>query len=219
MRTDERFSRQVGLVNPDDIRNEAILVVGAGAIGSWTALALARIGFDDITVYDNDLVGEVNLATQFFRSCDVSRPKVNALAEAIKTYCDLEIKTHNELYDGQEFNSIVISAVDSMQARHDIWKHIKMKPQVKCYVDARMGGVDMNIYTICPTDIDDIKLYEECLWPPEEVLHQDCSRKAICYNVNTISSFIVNNVIKFILEGTHDKEIMFNMNDMSLFRR
>jgi molybdopterin/thiamine biosynthesis adenylyltransferase len=219
VRTDEKFSRQVGIVNPDDIRNEAVLVIGAGAIGSWTTLALARVGYNDITVYDNDTVDEVNLATQFFRSCDVKRPKVNALAEGINSYCDLEIDTHNELYDGQEFRSIVISCVDSMQARHDIWKHIKMKPNVNCYIDARMGGVNMNIYTICPTDMDDIALYEECLWPPEEVVHVDCSRKAICYNVNTISSFVVNNLIKCILKGTHDREILFNMDDMSLFRK
>ena len=218
MRNDEKFSRQVGLVNPDHIRDEAILVIGAGAIGSWTTLILSRIGFNDITVYDDDVVNEVNLGTQFFRSCDVGRPKVNALAEMINAFSDIKIKTKIELYDGQELKPIIISAVDSMKARHAIWKHLKMKA-IKCYVDARMGGLEMNIYTICPTDLDDIKLYEECLWEPEEALREDCSRKAIAFNVNTIASFVVNNLVKFIFEGAHDREIIFNLNNMNMVRR
>lgn len=214
----ERFSRQLGICDPDELRSR-ILVIGAGGIGSWTVAVLSRIGFDDITVYDNDTVDEVNLGYQFFRDRDIGKPKVEALQDFIKDFSGIKITAKNELYKGGKYKEVVICAVDSMKTRHDIWKKIKMKAQVRCYVDARMGGVNMSIYTINPTDIDDIKLYEEQLFPPEEVEQGECSARSICYNVGVIASLIVSNIKKYLLDGVSDREICFNLKSMTLLRR
>jgi len=214
----ERFSRQLDICDPDELRSR-VLVIGAGGIGSWVVALLSRIGFDDITVYDNDTVDEVNLGYQFFRDSDVGKPKVEALRDFIKDFSGVEITAVNKLYKSGDYKEVVICGVDSMKTRHDIWKQMKMKPQVKCYVDARMGGENLAIYTINPTDTDEIKLYEEQLYPPEEAEEGPCSAKSIMYNVGTIAAFITNNIKKYLLDGVCDKEICFNLKSMSLMRR
>jgi len=218
MRTDERFSRQLGILNPDDLREE-VLVIGAGGIGSWTVMMLSRLGFENITVYDDDVVNEVNLGYQFFRDKDIDRPKVEALRDIIQDFSKMEIKIKNEKYVGGVYKDIVVCSVDSMKARHEIWSKVKMNPLVKCYVDGRMGAEVMRLYTVNPTDVDNIELYEKDLYPPEEAQQGDCSFKSIAYNVGTISSFIVNNIKKYLMDGTHDRELFFDLKSMAMVRR
>jgi len=214
MTTDLKFSRQTGILDPEDIKSEGVLVIGAGGIGSWVVDSITRVGFEDVTVYDNDEVEEGNRGTQLYRKQDVGKQKVNALKEVIRDFSDVEIDGKNELYDGQEFREIVICTVDSMEARHKIWAKIKMNPAVMRYVDARMGKEQMDIYTINPTDIDDIKLYEAELHLPEEATPVPCSEKAIAYNVKVISGLVMSNLKKFILNGSHHRKVVFDLKTM-----
>jgi len=218
MRTDERFSRQLGILDPDKLKSR-VTVIGAGGIGSWTVAILSRVGFDDITVYDNDIVSEVNLGYQFFRDKDIGRPKVEALKDVIKEFSNMDLKIKNELYKGGAYKELMICSVDSMDARINIWDKIKMKPQVRCYVDARMGGEVMRLYTVNPMDVDNIEEYEKELYPSEEAEQTDCSFKSIMYNVGTIASFIVNNAKKYLLNEKYDKEIFFDLKSMAMVRR
>ena len=218
MRTQERFSRQLGILDPDKLKAR-VTVIGAGGIGSWTVAMLSRIGFEDITVYDDDIVSEVNLGYQFFRDKDIGKSKVEALKDFIYEFSKMNITAKNELYKGGDYKELMICAVDSMDTRVAIWDKVKMKPQIKCYVDARMGAEIMRIYTLCPTDIDNIAEYEKELYPSSEAEQGDCSFKSICYNTGTIASFIINNVKKHFIDGKSDKEIFFDLKTMALVRR
>ena len=82
---DERHSRQAGLVDMK-IFECPITVVGAGGIGSFTTLALAKIGFTDIRVFDDDRIEIHNLGNQFYRRKDLNKPKVEALRDIVNLH-------------------------------------------------------------------------------------------------------------------------------------
>ena len=46
--------------------DSTINIYGAGSIGSYTALTLAKLGFKNIAVFDNGFVDEENIAPQFY---------------------------------------------------------------------------------------------------------------------------------------------------------
>ena len=51
----EYLVRQLDILPPEQTITP-ITIIGAGAIGSFVALSLAKMGFDDITVYDFDKI-------------------------------------------------------------------------------------------------------------------------------------------------------------------
>ena len=61
-----------------------ILVVGAGALGSWTAEILARRGPFEFYIVDPDRVEEGNLDRQLFYPTDVGKYKAEVLASRVK---------------------------------------------------------------------------------------------------------------------------------------
>ncbi|KKK73235.1 hypothetical protein LCGC14_2895880, partial [marine sediment metagenome] len=82
--TQARYSRQMGIVDPGKL-DIPIAVVGAGGIGSWTTLALTRMGCNDITVIDFDKVEAHNVGSQIFTEDDIGKTKVEALADKISS--------------------------------------------------------------------------------------------------------------------------------------
>ena len=64
------------------IRHSRLLIAGCG-IGSSVALCAARMGFENFTLVDGDVVDAHNLNRQFYDFADVGRPKVQALREKL----------------------------------------------------------------------------------------------------------------------------------------
>lgn len=65
MQTMNDFSRQVNIFKPEEFKTP-IQIIGAGATGSWVALSLAKMGIENMTIYDFDEVGMHNLPNQCF---------------------------------------------------------------------------------------------------------------------------------------------------------
>src|SRR3990170_3456674 len=83
--------RQTDLIHPDRL-TMPIAIIGAGSIGSWTALALLKLGCSDVTVYDYDNVEEQNVGSQIYKSADVGMPKTEALRNRLGILVDTEVK-------------------------------------------------------------------------------------------------------------------------------
>lgn len=191
-----RFSRQSGLVD-SSIFTTPITIVGAGGIGSFTTLALAKIGFNDILVYDGDSVEEHNLPNQFYPTKMVGKMKVDALKEMIYDFTDIAIKPIPEFFDGLDkthLRGVVISAVDSMSARKAIFRAVQRNRACSLFVDGRMGGNQLEIYTCDLTSNKDKELYEKTLFTDEQTSDVPCTMKAVMYNVLSIASLITNQV-------------------------
>jgi molybdopterin/thiamine biosynthesis adenylyltransferase len=212
-----RFWRQTDLANPEKLQ-ENITVIGTGSVGSFVVLTLAKLGCKNITVFDFDDVEIHNLPNQFYRNCDIGKPKVEALKSIVKDFEGFDISAKNEKFQDQEFiPGYVIFAVDNMDERMKIWERIRLNPQVKKLFDARMGGEMMRLFTINPCDLDDIKFYEKVLYPTKEAQELPCTARAIIYNVLAIACLVSNNVKRAMLGQRLKREIAFDLNTLNFY--
>ena len=204
--------RHLELFNNEEF-NTPVTIVGGGALGSWLALSLAKLGIEDITVYDFDVVEEHNIPNQAFGLGDIGYSKVSSLYQLIKSTTGTEITVKNERYDRQRLNGIVFMMVDSMKERKRIWKEsIKMKSSVKLLVEARMGLSMGRIYNVIPTDLEHIKKYEETLYGDENAEVSACGASmTVVTTAMTIASMCCRQLINYAGEVELDNEIMIDM--------
>ena len=196
MVTNNRLLRQSGLINKK-ILSTPIRVIGAGGIGSFTVLTLAKMGFDNISVWDFDTIEEHNLSNQFYRTQDMGQKKVKALTSIVKDFCEVNIKPSEIEFDSSmidQLEGIIIPAVDNMRTRKFIFRSIRRKPEIIGLVDGRMGGNQAEVYTVHMQNNEQKKIYNGTLWSDSEADEIPCTERAVMYNVLWIASTIANNV-------------------------
>jgi len=176
--------------------NKQVCLVGTGSVGSFTALALAKMGVKLTKVYDNDIIEPHNIPNQFFRLKDVKKKKTSAIKELVKDFSGIEIKTGGLVTFNTAFSEeIIISAVDSMNARKIIWEQVKeSKPEF--YIDSRMGGKVFSLFTVNMNAPKEIEVYEKSLVDDSVTAQIPCTEKTIIFNVLGLASFICNQISK-----------------------
>ena len=196
------FHRQLGIFDPAKYPI-AVHVVGAGAIGSYGALALAKIGFSDITVWDFDVVEPKNQPGQLYGLDDVGKPKVECLQRIVSELANIEIKTENRKWEGQQFEGggIVISAVDCMDARKEIFKKIRLKSNFTILIDGRIGGQAVRLLAVRPMSMKDIDRYEKTLFTNEDAAELPCTERSVSDINFWVSGMIARQVRTFLTEG------------------
>ena len=181
-----------------------ITVVGAGAIGSFTTLALSKMGFRHITVWDDDEVEEVNLNAQLYGLGDIGALKITALSGLCYQLCNQNVSILSRKFRWREEmlgDGIVISAVDSMSARREMWEHCK-----ECYgsiplmIDPRMAVEYARIFAMRPEMTEDVTTYEKTLHSDDNAVQERCTAKATVYTALLISGLICK-IIKDFLQG------------------
>ncbi len=183
------FWRQLGIVSPRELEFP-ITIIGAGGIGSPTALLLAKMGCSNLTLIDFDSVESHNFPNQMFRLEDLGNPKASALAQIIKAFTGVDALVVNERYESQLLEGVVIVCVDNMATRSQVWKKVRLNIKVPLLIDARMGGQIAQVFAVNPILPDHIKGYEALLFTDEEALDEPCTERAIIYNTYMIASII-----------------------------
>lgn len=184
-----RFRRQLDLL-PLDKLGVPITVIGAGAVGSFTTLTLAKMGFTDLTVYDDDIVDSHNLSNQMYRLEDLGRLKVDALADLVRSFEGIEIRTVPTRFASGRLSGVVIGAVDSMASRQVIWEAMRFDPSVGLFIDARMGGLVSIVRAVRPTSPADVRRYEASLHADDDAIQEPCTARAILFTVLALASTI-----------------------------
>ena len=189
--TNEHLTRQLDLI-PMKSLGLPIKVIGAGAIGSFAALQLVKMGFTDLEVWDFDSVSVENMSCQFYRFKDIGKPKVEALKELILDFTGVEIEVHNERYaPNPAHNGVVLVAVDCMEARKQIWNSITSSMfNVSYVIDPRMGAEDCALYVMNPFDGKDSTAYEKTLYTNAAAVQERCTAKATIYTSNLLSGMV-----------------------------
>ena len=202
-----RRSRQADLVDRR-IFDNTITVIGCGAIGSFTTLTLAKMGFKHIKVFDNDTVEEENIANQFYRYSDIGTTKTNALSNMIQDFEQLIITPCNMLWtkDIGIDTEYVVMAVDSMTVRKEIYDTISRDVMIDGFVDGRMGGQQAEVYAAKTTAQK--KFYKSYLWDESEASELPCTQKAVMYNVLWIASTIAN-TLRLMMEDKPFRPAMY----------
>jgi len=210
-----RFLRQLDIVPPEKL-SFPITVIGAGAIGSATAVTLAKMGCSDITVWDRDYLEDLNVPNQLCKPSMVGKPKVEALAELAYELAEVEIKEVFHRYAGQALKGVVIVTVDNMTCRQNMWKRAKLNQKIPLLIDARMGTEFARIYTIHPLKVDEVDFYEENLYSNEEAERLPCSARSIVYCPTVIAGMIALQIKKFAIGESLSKEILVDLPSLAL---
>ena len=116
------YTRQLELVDSDRLSNVHIDLVGVGSVGSFSGLLLTKMGGQDVRIFDPDVVEEVNLASQLYRSADARdrTPKAVASQAIFRDFSEVQVQAIGERAERHNLRGIVILAVDSMAARADM---------------------------------------------------------------------------------------------------
>ena len=189
----DHLTRQLDLL-PVELLGKKIVVIGAGAIGSFTVLNLVKMGFYNVTVHDMDVVSVENMNCQWYRHSDIGKPKVVALREIIQDFTGTEISIVNKRWEGAPLEGIVISAVDSMEVRTKIWGACKENVFVPWVIDPRMASEYALLYVMDPCDSEDIASYEKTLYTDAQGVQEPCTSKAIMYTATMIAGHVAKQV-------------------------
>lgn len=186
MTTQIEYTRQLDWFSPADNPDAHVTIVGVGGIGSFAAMALAKLGVPKLTLVDYDEVEPHNLPNQMFQTIDIGRPKVEAVEGAVYVVnpeCEV-VTICGGLGDGivpgaARPAGVVVSGLDSMEARADLWGQLKYETAVPLYLDARLAGQQVILYAACPAKWDDIQGYEATLHSDAEGLNTACTARAV----------------------------------------
>lgn len=207
------YKRQIAMFDPSKHEAARVVVVGCGNIGSHSALALARMGVQNITLVDFDTVEGHNLSSQAFRYGDIGREKVEALAEMILQITpQIQITLSNRSYQDSNIkideNTTLVSAVDSMRTRKAISEMVKDSGCL--VVDGRMGGGQIEVHTQ-RADAWGATLVDEADSDP-------CGARYISYTSYIIAGLIANNVKRHLQGEAYPYRILMHCDTLELIR-
>jgi molybdopterin/thiamine biosynthesis adenylyltransferase len=210
------FMRQESIIDSGILRSASVEIIGVGALGSFIAVALAKMGVGSLTLYDADTVEPHNLPAQYYRLDQVKADKVAATAANIAAMSDVtEVKVYKNTFPprhGRRTPDITISAVDSMEARIKIWEYLKGK--YSWYIDTRMGG---GMGRVLITTLERESSYEDSL-DTEDVMDMPCSARSIIYAPLVVAGFTTR-IVKGILNAEPlPWEVIFDTEDFSVTR-
>ena len=162
------YSRSAPIIDPELVPN--IHLIGCGSVGSTIALGLAKMGIQNVTLYDFDIIEEHNVSNQMFGIKDVGKLKTETLRNIIldNTGIDYDIVS-SRVEKGTKFNGIVFLIVDSLKTRLDIFRSQINNFQCLGIIDTRTAVWDARCYYANPNEPIHKKKYQESLVNAEEI--------------------------------------------------
>ena len=208
--------RSSGLV--DNLDDFHFHILGCGAIGSSTAMQLARMGATKFCLYDMDIVEDVNIGVSQYIISDIDKPKVEALKEHLGSIGVEDVNTYNERFTEfypQGESDIAILGFDSMAARLQAVEALCSNPSIKPkhLIDGRMGAEHYQQYIF---DKPTVSKYKKTWYSDNEGSPEPCAAKATAYCAFMSGSFIANAVRKLATGQPYNKEFSFNFPNMLL---
>lgn len=196
------MDRFKGAVWFPEIPNNKALIIGAGGIGSWTALMLGRLGLDT-TIIDFDSVSKVNMSGQFYKAKDVNKYKTNCVEINVNEFLTspavrgLNIKYDREYIKLEDF-SFIILAVDNFETRDEVFKDWYSNKNTSILYDARMSAEFFDLYTLNYQELthDQFTEYETSLESLKSLKDDDCTYKQTSHVAAILAGTITSHIVK-----------------------
>ena len=207
------LTRQLDII-PEVGLGATISIVGSGAVGSFTALSLAKMGFHNLTVYDFDVVSEENMNCQFFKVSDIGRKKIEALKDLILEFTGVEITTVDAKLDSSSvlMSDIVIFALDSMEARSTLFN----MSACNYLIDPRMSAEYASMRVVDMRSSSSRKAYEKSLYSDSESVQERCTAKSTMYTVNLLAGQICKAVKDIATNNSYIKNLDWNIKNNNI---
>ncbi len=198
------LERQSGLIPTDRVNNMKVIIIGGGAIGSHVAKQLSQIGIRTMKVYDFDSIEAHNLPNQGFGLPDLGKNKAIALKERLGADFGVNVEAVPEKVTSTTpmDTEVVISAVDSMAARKDIWAAVKGSTDVSLFIDARMGAMYAEVYSVDMLKEESIAGYDVSLFDDSEGYQAPCTEKSTIFCAAGTAA-IMSSIVAQFANGDH----------------
>jgi len=204
------YTRQSKLLDPAQIKDKSITIIGAGATGSYVASFLAQMGWGDrhhgqgiMNVFDGDIVEEHNLANQAYDLSDIGKPKVEALKNTILRKSGFEIEAFNQMVVNDTATNLIQSTyvfvlTDTMKSRKEIFdRHLRFSFNTDLVIETRMGLREGRIYAFNPNNSDHVEEWKKTLYDDAAAEVSACgTSQSIVSTVGFLSSLAVGRVIQ-----------------------
>lgn len=159
------FSRQSEMIKLTDL---SILIVGAGALGSNIFHIALCTGIVDVTIMDYDTVEIENICPAFFPYAELKNHKTSELTAfaadmgiPVTGIADRLSSETLSLLKKRKFD-IVVSAPDGVENRRIVWElRRNFTNPSTWWIDARMGGHLLSVFTFALDDEHAVKAYEQ----------------------------------------------------------
>ena len=208
---DMRFLRQQDVVDAEKLASLKVTLIGLGSIGSVTGLYLAKMGVCNLTCFDADVVEEHNWSNQLYSEADIGSTKAEAFLNLIKSYGSQSPEVHCERFTNQPLTEVVISAVDSMESRKVIWKAVRKTPEVRLYIDARMGLQTLVTWAVSPLIKPSRVAYSESLCEDSFALQEPCTARTIGYTPLLASSVVCRLVKGYATQEQIPQQVIMDL--------
>lgn len=195
------YVRHMGIFNPHK-HQLAASIVGCGAIGSFVAVGLAKMGVRQMNLYDFDKVEIENVPVQLHSRLHLGEPKAKETARIASEMCpeELDVETFGK-WEGQALKTdVVVAAVDDLDVRKAMWQSVKYDKAVKLFVDARIGGQAMKIYAVNPCDPKDMKEYDSSL-KSTKGSELPCTERGVIDVSLFASALLIRAVRRYVVSG------------------
>lgn len=210
------ITKHASFFNPMDL-NDAIHIIGCGAIGSTLAEMMVRMGCTNIYLYDFDTVSPHNLANQMFREIDIAEEKTMALSSIlIDINADVDLTTYEEGYTDQPLSGYVFLCVDNIDLRRKIATENKFNTMIKAMFDFRMRLSDAQHYAADWSNRESIETFLKSMQFTHEEAKAETPTNAcgtsmnIITTVRIICSVGLANWINFVKESKLKKMILID---------
>jgi len=218
------YSDQANIFNPNEF-TWPVYLIGCGGIGSVVSQTLLKMGVQEIHLYDDDVLEARNMLAEVSYSVySVDFPKVEAVVETAEFLCgsyqrlqdgvkitgladynEVILKSGQKIFIHEErvnadtkLDGVVISGVDSMKSRKEIWEAVKnCLDAVPLYIDGRIGGESYQVLSLLPTDFEAVETYEGWLVDESEVAPLECGARATAYIAMMIAGEIARDITLF----------------------
>lgn len=216
----ERFFNQKNLLDQKKLEDLSFLVIGAGAIGSYTVLGLAKMGAKKITVYDDDTLDTHNFDSQFYPLSGVGRSKVHVLSQVAKDYGDVDLTIVEDKWDTENAPAadVVCVCVDNMDVRKTIWDYYLSNKSPRFFLEGRMSAQVYRVYGVDMANDDAKAFYATTLYPQSEASKEPCGEKSIIYTVLQVSAQMCSQVKRWIMNDYRPTEVQYDCYNDSVIK-
>ena len=144
------------------------------------------------------MVSPENVSCQLYGDDHIGMTKAGAMVQLIEQFGCHTPNAACQRYEDQPLSEVVISAVDSMSARKQIWQSVRQKPEVKLYVDSRMALQTLVVCCVRPGIREDRVAYSQTLVPDSETIQEPCTNRSIGFTAMMAGSILTSIVKRYV---------------------
>lgn len=205
-------SRHEEIFHPVRWGRRRVDVIGLGATGSKVAMSLAKLGVQNLHLWDHDTVEDHNLANQIYDREDVGAAKAAALQHHIEAATGTTAHTHGAWTPehARDVGDVVFMMADTMAVRNEFFQANRMNPRVSLVVDSRLGATHGHILTYRPGKKESLDRYASQLYSDDDAITEvsECGTAiTVGPTADIISGYIVWALIRFAGGGEIEPEI------------